>query len=160
MEGFPSGTNGKEPACQCSRHKRRGFDPSVGKISWRQKWQSTTVFLLENPMDRGAWWSTVLGVTKSRTRLKQLSMHHGKKSLMSGWEQVFLIAKQCRNLWALKKVPLCKFFILLCQGLSQSACNCVCVRVCVCVHACARPSLTRWWILGGQGIRSHPPPSS
>ena len=83
-----------------------------------------------------------------------------KKSLMSGWEQVFLIAKQCRNLWALKKVPLCKFFILLCQGLSQSACNCVCVRVCVCVHACARPSLTRWWILGGQGIRYHPPPSS
>ena len=29
---------------------------------------------LENPMDRGAWWATVHGVTKSRTRLKQLSM--------------------------------------------------------------------------------------
>ena len=27
---------------------------------------------LENPMDRGAWWATVLGVAKSRTRL---SMH-------------------------------------------------------------------------------------
>ena len=25
---------------------------------------------LENPMDRGAWWATVRGVTKSRTRLK------------------------------------------------------------------------------------------
>ena len=25
-------------------------------------------------MDRGAWWATVRGVTKSRTRLKQLSM--------------------------------------------------------------------------------------
>ena len=24
---------------------------------------------LENPIDRGAWWSTVHGVTKSRTRL-------------------------------------------------------------------------------------------
>ena len=24
---------------------------------------------LENPMDRGAWWATVLGVAKSRTRL-------------------------------------------------------------------------------------------
>ena len=24
---------------------------------------------LENPMDRGAWWATVHGVTKSRTRL-------------------------------------------------------------------------------------------
>ena len=25
---------------------------------------------LENPMDRGAWWATVHGVTKSRTRLR------------------------------------------------------------------------------------------
>ena len=30
---------------------------------------------LENPMDRGAWWAAVRGVTKSRTRLKRLSMH-------------------------------------------------------------------------------------
>ena len=28
---------------------------------------------LENPMDRGAWWATDHGVTKSRTRLKRLS---------------------------------------------------------------------------------------
>ena len=28
---------------------------------------------LENPMDRGAWWATVRGVTKSRIRVKQLS---------------------------------------------------------------------------------------
>ena len=27
---------------------------------------------LENPMDRGAWWATDHGVTKSRTRLKRL----------------------------------------------------------------------------------------
>ena len=30
---------------------------------------------LDNPMDRGAWWATVHGLTKSQTRLKQLSMH-------------------------------------------------------------------------------------
>ena len=29
---------------------------------------------LENPMDKRAWWATVHAVTKSRTRLKQLSM--------------------------------------------------------------------------------------
>ena len=28
---------------------------------------------LENSMDRGAWWATVHGVTKSRIRLKLLS---------------------------------------------------------------------------------------
>ena len=30
---------------------------------------------LENPMDRGVWWTIVHGVTKSRTRLKQLHTH-------------------------------------------------------------------------------------
>ena len=30
---------------------------------------------LGNPMERGAWWATVYGVTMSRTRLKRLSMH-------------------------------------------------------------------------------------
>ena len=30
---------------QCRRCKRRGFDPWVGKILWRRKWQPTPVFL-------------------------------------------------------------------------------------------------------------------
>ena len=30
---------------------------------------------LENPVDAGAWWAAVHGVTQSRTRLKRLSMH-------------------------------------------------------------------------------------
>ena len=30
---------------------------------------------LENPMDRGAWWATVHGVTERRTRLNRLSTH-------------------------------------------------------------------------------------
>ena len=25
--GFPGGASGKEPACQCRRHKRSGFNP-------------------------------------------------------------------------------------------------------------------------------------
>ena len=41
---------GKEPACQCGRCKRAGFNPWVGKIPWRRKWQPTPVFLLgESP---------------------------------------------------------------------------------------------------------------
>ena len=28
----------------------------------------------ENPMDRGAWWAAVHGVTKSRTRLRDLTV--------------------------------------------------------------------------------------
>ena len=45
FSGFPGGTIGKEPACQWRRHKRHGFDPWVGKIPWRRKWQPTPVFL-------------------------------------------------------------------------------------------------------------------
>ena len=30
--GSPGGASGKEPAYQCRRHKRRNFDPWVGKI--------------------------------------------------------------------------------------------------------------------------------
>ena len=33
---------------------------------------------LENPMDRGAWWSAVHRVTKSWTQLKRLSMHEAE----------------------------------------------------------------------------------
>ena len=42
----------------------------MGKIKFflqwngRRNWQPTPVFLLENPMDRGAWQATVHGVTK------------------------------------------------------------------------------------------------
>ena len=34
--GFPGGISGKEPACQCGRHKRRGLHPWVRKIPWRR----------------------------------------------------------------------------------------------------------------------------
>ena len=38
--------SGKEFACEYRRHKRCGFDPWVGKISRRRKWQSSPVLLL------------------------------------------------------------------------------------------------------------------
>ena len=67
--GFSGGASGKEPACQCRRHKRHGFDPWVGNISWRKACSPVQYSCLENPMDRGAWWATVLGVAKSQTWL-------------------------------------------------------------------------------------------
>ena len=43
--GFLGGASGKEPACQCRRYKRCGFDPWVRKIPWRRARQPTSVFL-------------------------------------------------------------------------------------------------------------------
>ena len=45
LGGFPSGTSGKESACQCRRLKRYGFNPWITNIPWRRKWQSIPVFL-------------------------------------------------------------------------------------------------------------------
>ena len=43
--GLPWWLSGKESACQCRRCRRCVFDPWVGKILWRRKWQPTPVFL-------------------------------------------------------------------------------------------------------------------
>ena len=44
-QSFPGGASGKEPVCQCRRHKKQGFDPWVGKTLWRRAWQPAAVFL-------------------------------------------------------------------------------------------------------------------
>ena len=36
------GASGKEPVCQC---RRREFDPWVGKVPWRKRWQPTPEIL-------------------------------------------------------------------------------------------------------------------
>ena len=43
--GLPWRLSDKESACQCRRCKRSRFDPWVGKIPWRRKWQIGPVFL-------------------------------------------------------------------------------------------------------------------
>ena len=43
--GFPGGTSGKEPACNCRRRKRHGFSAWVRKIPCRRAQQPTPVFL-------------------------------------------------------------------------------------------------------------------
>ena len=45
LMGFPGGASGKNPTCQCRRHKTCGFDPWVRKILWRRAWQPTAVSL-------------------------------------------------------------------------------------------------------------------
>ena len=86
-QGFPGVTSGKKPACQHRRHQRLEFSPWVGKIPWRGYGNSFQYSCLENPMDRGAWWATVHGVTKSWAQLKRLSMHTHKKLK---WKQMNL----------------------------------------------------------------------
>ena len=77
MEDFPGGSSGEEPACQSRRHKRPGFDPSVGKILWTRSWQPTQSFLPgESPGQRSLEGSSHR-VTKSWTWLSYLACMYG-----------------------------------------------------------------------------------
>ena len=67
--GFPDGTSGKEPTCQCRRHKRLRFDPWIRKIPWRRACPSTPVFL-----PRESHGQRSLG-GYSQTWVKQLNMN-------------------------------------------------------------------------------------
>ena len=44
-KGLPTWHSGKESACQCRRHTRRGFDLCVEKICWSRKRQPLPLFL-------------------------------------------------------------------------------------------------------------------
>ena len=59
--GFPGGTGGKEPTCQCRGH---GFDPWVKKIPGEGNGYPLQYSCLENPRDRKAWQAIVHRVTK------------------------------------------------------------------------------------------------
>ena len=62
---FSGGSDGKESTCNAGD---LSLTPGVGKTGGGlgNPLQSSC---LENPMDRGAWWATADGLTKSSTRL-------------------------------------------------------------------------------------------
>ena len=89
---LPGGTSGKDPPAM----QEAQVEPWVRKIPWRREWQSLHYSCLENLMDRGAWWSMVDGVAKSRTQLKQLSMHaytHSSQKQCAFNSYIFLLRK-------------------------------------------------------------------
>ena len=64
--GFPGGTNGRESACNAGDV---GWIPGLGTSPGGGHGNSLQYSCLGNSMDRGAWWATVHGVTKSQTQL-------------------------------------------------------------------------------------------
>ena len=73
--GFPGGTRGKEPA-NVGDIRDTGSIPGSGRSPGEGNGSPLQYSCLENPIDRGAWWATVLRVTKSQT---QQSMHAYQK---------------------------------------------------------------------------------
>ena len=63
---FPGGSDGKESACNAGDP---GSIPGSRRSFEERNNNPLQYSCLENPMDRGAWRATVLGVTKGQTRL-------------------------------------------------------------------------------------------
>ena len=63
---FPGGSDGKESAYIAGD---LGSIPGLGRSPGEGNANPLQYSCLENPMDRGAWRATVLGITKSQTQL-------------------------------------------------------------------------------------------
>ena len=64
--GLPCSSNGKESACNAGD---QGSFPESVRSSGEGNINTPQYACLENPMDRGAWQTTVHGIAKSQTQL-------------------------------------------------------------------------------------------
>ena len=77
--GFPGGSDGKESACNVGN---LGLIPGSERSPGEGNGTPLQYSCLENPMDRGAWWATVYGVTNDWATNTYL--------LMNVWESLHL----------------------------------------------------------------------
>ena len=67
---FPGGSDGKASVYNAGD---LGLIPGLGRSPGEGNGNPLQYSCLENSMDRGAWWATVHGVAKSRTRLSDFT---------------------------------------------------------------------------------------
>ena len=79
---LPRWLSGKESTCQCRSCR---FDLWVGRSPGWGSGSPLQYSCLENSMDRGAWWTTVHGVTKSPTWLSDWMLMHGLTLWVENW---------------------------------------------------------------------------
>ena len=68
--GFPGSSEVEASACN---EGDLGLIPGSGRSPGEGNGNPLQCSCLENPMDGGAWWATVHGVAKSRTRLSNFT---------------------------------------------------------------------------------------
>ena len=67
LPSFPGGASGKEPACQCRRHRDLSSVPRLGRYPGEENGNPLQYSCLENLMDRGAWRAGLWGHNESNT---------------------------------------------------------------------------------------------
>ena len=73
--GFQGCTSVKNQLAKTGDIRDLGLTPGFGRSLGGEHGNSLQYSWLENPLDRGAWWTVVHRVAKSRTWLKWLSTH-------------------------------------------------------------------------------------
>ena len=98
--GFPGGSVVKSPSSN--------WGDAAGRSPGRGNGNSPQYSCLENPMDRGAWWATVHGVTESQTQLTDRARTHGwfKLHQLSSSSMVWPIQISKRPRQVARMIPL------------------------------------------------------
>ena len=92
---LPRWLNGYRIHLKSNSHRRCGFDPWVGKISWRQHGNPLKYSCLENPTDRGAWWAGVGPDWRLRTDAEYI--HPVTASVLSLFLVTLWVLVYCSN---------------------------------------------------------------
>ena len=93
--GLPRQLIGKESAVSAGAAGNMSSIPGWGRSPGAGNGNALQYFCLENPMDRGAWGATVLGVTGSD--MTEQPTHTAMLSAPAG---------PCRQIWPLSQSPL------------------------------------------------------
>ena len=72
---FPISSVVKNPSANAGDIRDTGSILGLGRSPRRGHGIPLQYSCLENPMDRGAWWTTSHNITKSWTQLKQFRIH-------------------------------------------------------------------------------------
>ena len=154
IRGFPGGSDSKESACKAGDP---GSTLGLGRSPGEGNGNPLQYSCLENPMDRGTWWATVHGVSKSWRRLSNFTFtfFHFQAGHMGlpWWLRQQRICLQCRRLrfnpwageilWGRKWPPRLQYSCLE-NPTGRGAWRAT-------VHAAAESDMTEWPTLALQG---------
>ena len=130
----------KNPPASAEDVRDKGSIPGSGKSPGGGHGNPLQYFCLENPMDGGAWWAIVHGVTESWTRLKWLSVQAHRRlklsskqspsSMDSAVDCNVLDAGLSYSVFAFVNTLTSRFFLIcVCNGWDQlTRANCLIVR--------------------------------
>ena len=79
--GFPGGSVVKNLPASARDVRDTGSVPRMGRSPGEGNGNPLQYSCLENSMDGGAWWATVHGVAKSRTRLSNFTFFHARSTI-------------------------------------------------------------------------------